>query len=411
MPKRSWPQSWDQVDPPSTEHAAQVLVQECVLRRPHILSQISNMASVKATHVNHLVRRCISSHSALIGELYEGAKPAVKVGTLTFLEIVEAATYPKLIAECDLPDLIWIERENGKTRPAFRYPLAAKCVQRLAKSALRCAGGLRERQFLMNGGVNAAADWLAQQIKAGRTIITTDFPNFFLTVNRSRLQEVVPFTGQFMSQVLFDPMDQAVLHSTKKGPHLKDHETLSSIVCNGGSLPTRGAPPGNAMTSIVTELALAPLLRAVEEAAPGVNMATYSDNIVFSAPNKATARAAVEALMSLVNVEFGSDVAGQLRHRMTNHEKKQPVRWLGRNFTLEGNKVRQRLSEMDIDLFVGKVWFTLNHAPAKKRTAVAAELLKCVRGWAAAHTFDPNAAQTAHKLFVQLSAITEQGHA
>jgi hypothetical protein len=410
--KRSWPLEWDVVGLAKTKAEAAKLLVTCAARRDHMLSQIANIKALGGKHVALLVNRCVTSHSALIGEFALGFRKQLKDGELSAHDIIELATLPlpDLLQECALSDLIWIKKDNGKKRPAFRYSEIAYRVQRLAMLALRAVGGLHPNQFALAGGVQAASAWMAGQLSSKRYITLTDFPSFFLTVNRDRLKEVLPLKGKILSGVLFDPLDQFVTSSNMKVLHHDcDLNTLISLVSFGGSSPQRGLPPGNAMASLGAEHMMRHVLDAVENMNTSVRLSTYSDNVAISASTAKDARVAEAALTSVVSTEFGADVAGVLHQRMVRYSPGASIYWLGRNFTLDGKKVRQRLNVEDVEFFAFKIETAIGALPLKPDQEAIKKVWQRVQGWAEAHKFDPYALEVAHGLLLLVQSKAGEG--
>lgn len=392
---RSWPRDWDDLS--DVLDAGEALLVECVKRRDLIISKIANAELAVA---RKLAARCAVSHSALIGAVYPSLRHEMDEHDLTAMDIVEFVVGGELWEDCAGASYYLKPKKNGGQRLLFTFSDSARAVQRLAHCAVKNANDFHPRQFLLNGGVRSAATWISRCMRSKRTIATTDFPNFFLTVNRKRLDEDLPLPGPFVSKVLYQPMDQA-LNESKEAHEELQH--MKHIVCQGGASPQRGIPPGNALSSISAEVALTPALHAVEGSGHGVIGATFADNIAVSGSNDESVGAAVDSLISFAKHRFGSDLVGALLSRKTVYEPGEAAIWIGRSFELHKGEVVQRIADPQrLSDFEDIVRWDIDTAPAYQREAIREKLIQRVKGWRSAHSFDPHAVKLASKLLTKV---------
>lgn len=258
-----------------------------------------------------------------------------------------------------------IERSGGADpRLIFCLSHVDYARHRLAAEVARALFIPHPRQFVCTTGELGLATWLRERLPETQLVLATDFPRFFLSLNRQRLMSVTPMPRRVTEALLCEPFAGTGSAPAKTGlgvngrviaPNNLTRATLGwisvedwfelSATCAEGLRDGWGIPPGSPLSQVYSQAALHSIILAVENAADGVECGCFADNLIILLRD-ASAKAVVErALAQAVRDVIRDDCQKELLRRITPSTPSAGFQFIGYQIWLDGAAVRFGSSE------------------------------------------------------------------
>lgn len=354
-----WHKGWNLIPVASSEQTAEAFIHECKQRRSQVISGLSRIAQGGNWRRLHKAAQAyIDCGSVKVAAVAVAARR--KNTDWSAQRILSEAKTLNLRMPCDEPAFARFEEMgHDKSRLVVSFGPREFARQQIALDALRFRAHLHQNQFVCQGGMEAMQVWLHKYLPEYTHVLTTDFPCFFPNLNRKLVMETVRLPAAAIEEVLFAPMEKMEVKKPYHSPNYEKEKGLSFDVC--GVRSGWGIPPGSALSSLAAECALRPILEAVEEKVPGIQVATYADNLIILATSKEDAEASKDALIATVEDDFHSRVVDGLRSRSKCSLLKDGFEFLGYRFQCDG-EVHQDIHERRAELFIDRIhrdwWWT-----------------------------------------------------
>jgi ribonuclease HI len=270
-----------------------------------------------------------------------------------------------------------VEKKDGSPRIVYSLDVRDLARHRMAALACEAVTDFHPRQFAVHGGDRAMKQWLRAALPGAQLVLTTDFPDFFLSLVRERLTEVTPLPRRVTRALLISPFEslskpgnqapkgkeemQAPKRWASKAsrmnslwlPVLSGAMPISGT-CVGG-LTEFGVPPGSPFSGIVSQVVLRSILEAIEHAAEGVEAGLVFDNLIIVLRDASAKQAVIHALMEAVRDVISDDAKAELRQRLVPRSPKR-FNYVGYDVVLHRGRVKFTSRRKEWDLLEDRIF-------------------------------------------------------
>ena len=288
------------------------------------------------------------------------------------------------------------EKKDGSPRVVYSLEVRDLARHRMAAFACEAVGAFHPRQFAVHGGDRAMKEWLRAALPKAQLVLTTDFPNFYLSLVRQRLTEVTALPRRVTQALLISPFD-CLSEPGNQTPEGKEEmqapkgwaskasrmgslwlPALSgampiSATCAGG-LTEVGVPPGSPFSGIVSQAALRSVLEAIEGAAEGVQVGLVGDDLSIVLADANAKETVIHALMEAVRDVISDDAMAELRRRLVAHSPKR-FNYVGYGIRLRGGRVKFTSRRRDWDLLEDRIYGEVANALTEVDGAYVSNLI------------------------------------
>lgn len=333
--------------------------------RRHIANALAHGARHTAMHFRDVY---LNSYAAKLVSLYEANRRLPhhrRVSEETLLVLAERMDPWRCLDE---PVRVRaIPKPNGGYRIIHSFNLLHRAHQILVRERLKPFASLHPGQYILKGGGRrAACAAVKSALEAGyKWSVKLDIAAFFSSLDGEKIAKHLPVPRKVVDAILV-------------ARNLNLDLTGIVGVPGGGLLDRsrRGIPQGSAASSLIGEMMMAPVLKALPE---GAMVICYADDIVILTRTRREAIAACKALLDAMEHHFAGSVRPKyayLRRVCDGFE------FLGYEFRFKHGDALARPAGMRPTVFWAKFFRRLNAAGQDRRAL--AKLRGYVHSWCAA---------------------------
>lgn len=260
-----------------------------------------------------------------------------------------------------------IFRQNGDPRTVFCQSHIDYACHRLAHDAVKAVMQFHPGLFLYSGGERALRDWLGKNLPQTQLVLTTDFPKFFWSLRREHLTSVTPLPRRVTKALLEEPI---ILPAASKDADPQEGKSgifpsalTRRISCWSFFADWLSAQPtcaqelrdgwgilqGSPLSQIASQAVLHPILTQVENAAEGVKVGCYADNLIVLLSDASTTAAVESALAQAVRDAIRGDCQSELLGRISADLPRRGFNFIGYRIALGRHGVKFSPSRGDWD--------------------------------------------------------------
>lgn len=273
-------------------------------------------------------------------------------------------------------------------RPIMDFGIENRALQHLVWGALKAQADLHHNQFYTRGGGPAAVHTVMEALAAGHNwVIETDIVNFYPSFDGDRLPGLLPLPKEVTTNVIIASHLNLVPGNILKcfGPDDGSEQTegVDGPLADALAEARRGIPQGSAVSPLVTEVLLAPVISQLPDS--GRAMA-YADNIQVMAREENDAVSMTKALWSALEAH----PAGPLWPKLVRYSKpNEGFEFLGCAFKVKNGCYTVAPSPKNLAKFGHALHCGLKQVEdpsqsAKMRRNQASQLRRYVRSWTSA---------------------------
>ncbi|MGE0294780.1 MAG: ribonuclease H [Hyphomonadaceae bacterium] len=344
------------------------VIAQCITIRRRMLQRMSErLPSEPHRTQERVTRRYFLSEPARVATLYDvlrRRRVEFGVNRWCYRDVVELGRSLDVFHPSSEPIRVGgVHRRNGSTRTIFCLSHLDCARHRLASDALTATMRLHPRLFMYSGGERSLRRWLEESLPRAQVVLTTDFPDFFLSLSRERLTGVTPLPGRVTKALLEAPL----VNTTPKDANHAQHRGvipsgLSRRVLCWSSLsdwlsaqPTCaqalrdgwGIPPGSPLSQIASQALLHDILVKLENAAGGIEVGCWADNLIIPLRDASAKDAVTKALGQAVRDVIRDDCQKELLGRISADNPRDGFEYLRYRVQLTKNEVCFSASHSD----------------------------------------------------------------
>ena len=230
--------------------------------------------------------------------------------------------------------VLWKAKKSNihQFRPVMAFGIENRALQYLTGAAIAARADLHPMQFAVNGGRDAAVQRACEALASGFIYVAEmDIQNCYSSFNGKKIQALLPIPKEVTEKVVLSQFLN--LYPLDQWSQSWDDPDVIEIMCGDDLAEARqGIAQGSAVSSIVAEIVLAPVLANIPK--KGVALA-YADNILLMAKNAEDAVSMNIALRDLLIAH----PAGPLKLKKPKvYKPGQSVDFLGYRLRSQGGK-------------------------------------------------------------------------
>lgn len=285
-------------------------------------------------------------------------------GRLSYRDIVELGRALDVFHATSDPIRVGgVHRRNGDTRSIFCLSHLDCARHRLASDALRATARLHPRLFLYSGGEQSLRRWLEASLRDTQAVLTTDFPDFYLSLSRERLTSVTPLPRRVTKALLEIPLIKTTpKDANQEQPRQVYPSGLSRKVhcwcsfadwlsaqrtCAQALRDGWGILPGSPLSQITSQVVLHHIVVQLEDAAEGIEVGCYADNLIILLRDRYAKDVVIEALGQAVRDVIRDDCQKELLGRIRADDPRRGFEFLRYRVKQTRSEVRFSASRSD----------------------------------------------------------------
>lgn len=181
--------------------------------------------------------------------------------------------------------VVFKEKSDGNFRPIMQFGIRNRALQIMARHILGAQADLLPNQFAIRGGIRKAIERVVKNLNDGfRHTAEIDLSNCYGSFDEEGVVKVLPLPERVTRRILLSCSLSLVgsnLHQSF-GPviTLEDKQEVEDVLAEDMAAARLGIPQGSAVSPLVAEMLLAPVIASVPKIAPVV---VYADNILVMA--------------------------------------------------------------------------------------------------------------------------------
>jgi hypothetical protein len=347
-------------------------------------------ASGKRKLVRHLIHQHMNSFDTkliAVDEANKKMKRHRRVKAEQIIGIAERLDPWRGTKEPVLAHMKGKKDSSGNYRWVMNFGIENRALQQMTRDILRFAGRIAPGQYGCSGGVKAAGKAVLKNLDDGYVYVAeVDIKNCYPSFNREGITTVLPvpkeivnkvLTSHCLNIVLGNPKDIYQFSTVGSKEEADDIREFSEPLL---AEARQGIPQGSAVSPVVAELVLAPIVVDLPEFGRVVN---YADNFLVMAKSEPDAVSMLKALRSA----FKANPVGPLTLKVDPvTEAGAGFDFLGYEFRKSGNYAHCQPSQKNHARFKNK-WDRLHRCvPASESenecNAHLAQLRKHTLSWA-----------------------------
>lgn len=345
----------------------------CTRANEQMLRRMADaVPSLSKRERTRLVRQYLCSESARVATLYRALhhrRREIGSGRWSWQALISIGRRLDVFQpEHDPIRVGFIDRKWGDPRTVFCHSDLDYARHLLAAKAFRAVHRFHPRQFTYAGGDAGAMRWLQASLHQAELVMTTDFPDFFLSLKQERLTSVAlprrvteamligPFQGLKVSPKQASPsVGGAIIAPCTLSKGASGWCSLQDWyhhvgTCPGGLGDGWGIPPGSPLSQLYSQAGLQLIIERIEAEIEGIECGCIADNLIILLRD-ASAKAVVERkLAQAVRDVIRDDCQKELLRRIVPRKPKAGFNFIGRNIRLlKSGGVRIKSLKQDWD--------------------------------------------------------------